>query len=290
MKTTLLLTLLLAATAFAQPKFGWKPSPHGIKATPLTFRAEPLPDSASLQSHFAASDQGDRGACVAFTAVESYSAVHSVIFGRPMDLSELDVYQQCLVKDGNFPNDEGTYGMTAISVLLNSGAMTEALWPYSRPLDVLPALTPAMKGSRTKHRAIKAYAISNTDGGYAAMQCIAKLKIPVMAGIWWPSSWMSPKKVTVTTKAPDGKAIREERWILPPPSGSNVGGHEVPFGAYDKNMVFPDGSVGGVWLHNHWSPKAQPWGDSIGGAWIRMKDAFNPRRVEDLCAIEIVKK
>jgi hypothetical protein len=202
----------------------------------------------------------------------------------------LDIYQQCLVRDGSFPQDNGTYGMTAITVLLQSGSMLEKCWPYSRPLETLPALTPYLKGCRTKHKAIKAYAVSVNDGGFAIKNCIANLKAGVMIGSYWYNNGMSATKILTVTKDADGGTRTVSRFVLPYPSGRPVGGHEVVIGAYDDGMRFPDGSVGGVWIHNHWSPKGEPWGDERGGAWISYRWAFNPRIVEDACTIEIVKK
>lgn len=290
MKHVLAFLLLALPLMAAERKFGWRPSPHGVRGLALQssprYMAAPLPQAASIEQWFFKTDQKDRGACVAFTAWECYSAAHQRDHGKKVNLSPLDIYQQCLVRDGSFPNDAGTYGGTAIAALLATGSMVEKTWPYSTPLNRLPVLTPYMKGQRTKHKALKAYAIPNNDGGYATKQAIANLRIGVMIGTYWYGNQMDTREVTVQTKDRNGNATTVKRHIVDYPIGRPVGGHEIPIGAYDDNMRFPDGSVGGAWIHNHW----QGWGDDRGGAWASYRWVFNPRICEDKVAIEGVKK
>ncbi len=297
---TLLTTLLLCVSALSvipaqtPHPLGWKPSPHGIKGAPIDthpkFKAAPLHQAASLEEAFRNTNQKRRGACVAFSTWESYDAVHFLRFGKHVDLSALDIYQQCLVADGNFPQDDGTFGGTAIKVMQKNGSLMEKTWPYDNALEVLPKLTSAMKGERTKHKALKAYTIPNNDGGYSIRQCIDNIKIPAMIGTYWLSNSSTARQADCKTLDSQGNAVTVKRYVLPYPSGRVVGGHEIPIGAYDDNMRFPDGNVGGCWIHNHWDEDGQLWADARGGAWIPYKWAFNPKLVEDVVAIEIVKK
>lgn len=287
----------LAASAFAQTPLphalGRIPEPHGIKAPPIEthplYRAAPLPPTASVAQYFFETDQGQRGACVAFSAWEAWAADFIRDHASRMDLSPLDIYQQCLVHDGNFPQDAGTYGGTAIKILLTNGTMLEKTWPYSNSLEVLPKMTPAMTTERTAHMALKAYAIPNDDHGFASKQCIANLHIAPMIGTMWYKNGFLAKKVTCKTKDANGKTITVQRFVLPMPKGSPVGGHELTEIEYDDNMVFPGGQKGGMRIHNHWSPKGQPWGDEIGSAWGPYAWFCNPKYVEDEVAIESVK-
>ena len=290
----LALSLWFTGALYCQPAFGWKPSPHGIKATAVekhpAYKAAPLPAAASVAQYFFPTDQGNRGACVAFSTWECSSAVHEKQTGKRWLLSPLDIYQQCLVRDGSFPNDNGTYGGTAIAVMLQSGALLESTWPYSRRLDVTPVKTSSVLTERAANRAVKAYAVPNDDNGFAVRQCIANLKVPVMMGSYWYANGFNATKVRVRTKDAFGKDVTVDRYVLPMPKGRPEGGHEIPIIEYDDNATNPDGSKGMVRIHNHWrNGDGSVWGDSIGSAWIPYKWAFNPRICEDKHCIELTK-
>lgn len=300
MKRILTILAILAQTLAcigATPyPLGMKSSPHGIKAPdismhPLFKVGVPLSKAASVAQWFKKlTNQEQEGSCVAWSTKEEAEAVYQRDNnGAQIELSAQDIYQQCLVADGNFPKDDGTYGATAIKIMLTSGAMSEKTWPYSKLLNILPKMTPAMSAERLKFMALKAYAIDNNDSGYATKYCIDKIKVGVMIGSRWYNNGFNAKKVTVKTKDATGKAIKVVRYVLDYPKANPVGGHEIVIVEYDDNMVFPDGSIGGVRIHNHWSPPGQVWGDEIGGAWIPYKWAFNPHIVEDKCVIETMK-
>ena len=302
MKTALRIFILFAATllwhsaGYSETPYalGWIPSKHGVKAdaqlaTHPAYKAAPLPQTASVAEGFYETTQKRRGACVAFSANEAFDAVHQKQFGSHAKLSFLDTYQQCLVMDGNFPNDSGTWGGTALKVLRN-GVLSEKTWPYDNALEKLPPNTAAIKAERKLHVSVKSYEVPNNDNGYGVKQCIANLKVPCIMGSYWYNNTFDAKLITTPTKDATGKKITPRRYVLQYPKGKPVGGHEIVIIEYDDNMVFPDGSVGGIRIHNHWSEPGAPWGDSIGSAWIAYKWAFNPHIVEDKHCIEIVKK
>lgn len=282
--------LLLPLAALAQERsFGWKPSEHGIPGEPIeehpAFMAAPLPSTASVREWFYFTDQGNRGACVAFTGAELYDAVHQKDFaGWHTYLSFLDVYQRCLVMDGNFPKDSGTYGSTLCKVL-EAGSLLEKTWPYSKSLRVLPPNDWNNQAERVRHKATKTYVIPNNDNGFRVKQAIANLRVGVAMGTYWYGNQYSSKLVRCTTiDQVTNKKLTVNRHILPMPKGRPVGGHEVPIVSYDDNMKFPDGNVGGVEIHNHW----KGFGDSIGCAWVPYAMVFNTKYSEDKHVIEIV--
>lgn len=270
-------------------RFGWKPTPHGIKAAAIAthpkFKVAPLPPSASVAKYFRKTSQKNLGACVAFSGVEAYDAVHQKDYrGQHMFLSPLDVYQRCLLHDGNYPNDEGTYGDTVLKVLA-AGALSEKAWPYdTRKFRILPPNTKKEQGARKRHTAVKAYALPTRDNGFAVRQCIANLKIPVLVGSLWYGNGFDATRANCYTKDAKGNRMVVTRYVLPMPRGNPVGGHEVVICAYDDNMTFHDGNVGGVEIHNHW----EGFGDDRGSAWLPMAWAFNPRYADDTHAIELV--
>lgn len=269
---------------------GFRSSPHGVPGAPIEthplFKAAPLPSSASVREYFYRTDQKDRGACVAFSGNEAVDAItQKNNNGQHAFLSFLDTYQRCLVMDGSFPNDNGTYGGTLLKVL-QGGVLTEKTWPYAMPLNMLPADNPANRDERAQHITLKSYALSNRDGGYGIKQCIANLRVPALIGSLWYNNGFTAKFATCSTKDLKGNKATVKRYVLPYPKGNPVGGHEVPIVSYDDNMKFPTGEVGGVEIHNHWGA----WGDERGCAWIPYKWAFSSRIVEDVVAIELVSK
>lgn len=296
MKHTLLaLAIFFTGSAIAADTphaLGWKSSAHGIKGAPIEthplFKAAPLPAAASVAEWFFPTNQKDRGACVAFTAWECASAVYAKNnSGARLDLSALDIYQQCLVADGSFPEDNGTYGTTAINVLLKKGTLSEATWPYSKPLNRLAPVNSTTRAERLKFRAMKAYRVENDDNGFASKQCIANIRIPVMVGSYWYGNGFDARKVSCRTKDAKGKTVTVTRYVLPMPKGRPVGGHEIAQVSYDDNMVFPDGNKGGVEFHNHWS--SPTWGDAKGCAWAPYAWFHSPKYAEDKVAIELLK-
>lgn len=270
-------------------RFGWLPTKHGIKAAQIAthpkYKVAPLPPAATVRQWFYFHQQGDIGSCVAFSGVKAYDAVHQKDYrGQHMKLSPLDVYQRCLIHDGNFPNDEGTYGDTLLKVLA-AGSLSEKKWPYdTRKLRTLPPNTKAMQTDRARHRTVKSYAVPTRDNGFAAKQTIANIKVAVLIGSLWYGNGFDAQKVNCYTKDTKGNRTAVQRYVLPMPRGNPVGGHEVPIISYDDNMIFPDGQIGGVEIANHW----EGFGDAKGCAWIPYAWAFNPRYTDDKHAIELV--
>lgn len=298
MKTKLILALLYvsAFAGYCGTPFplGWKPTAHGIKAPQVDFHpmlkgVTKTPDAfyeLRDPKYYFPTSQGDIGACEAFTTMENAAVVYQKDYGQRVRLSALDIYQQCLVLDKSFPNDNGTFGNTTINVMLKSGALLESTWPYSRRLDVLPVKTSTVTSERAAHRALDAWAVSNTDKGATFRKCIAVLKVPVNIGSYWHTSSFKGKWATIQTKDASGKAITEKRYVLSYPSGRVEGGHSISLGAYDLNMIFPDGSKGGYWIHNHWEDSpGVPWGDELGGAWLPARWVESARLVEDAVAL-----
>lgn len=276
-----LLVLLFLAGSLAghleaqQPRrpFGWKSNPnHARGLTQFTrhvaYRAAPLPASASVdEAHLPDTyDQLFIGSCVAQAAAAAFDhnwKARTGYFAKP---SRLDIYQNCLRKDGVFPRDYGTYTSTVLWVLKNKGTLLEATWGYNP--NYLSAHAPTdKKRQRQKYAAVTTFDVSNTDNGYSVKQAIANAKLPVLVGGYVYEGIFHVKKADP---------------FIPMPSGKPVGGHEMLAIAYDDNMVH-GGQKGFVKLRNSW---ADEWGDS-GDAFAPYAYIFNPKYFEDFGAIQV---
>jgi hypothetical protein len=92
----------------------------------------PLPSSVRLMDRlFPVRDQGERGTCVAFSAV----ALREYLDGCSTELSEQFLYWACKQLDGS-PDTPGTYLSSALSALNTQGVCTRTTLPYCA--EVIP--------------------------------------------------------------------------------------------------------------------------------------------------------
>lgn len=290
--TTIALFSSQWSKAFCQTPFplGLKPTPHGIRhALPLSahpdFKVEALPKAASLKQYFDKTDQRTLGICGPFSAMEAYDCEYQQRHGgRHMLISPLDVYQRVLVAQGNFPNDEGVDNDVLLRVL-KTGSLRESTFPFDpAKLGTLPKDTATARRERQGRQVLKGYVIPSNDNGASVRRCIATLRTAPIIGTLWYQNGFTTRQVMVKTKDEKGVVVTTPRFIVDAPKGNPVGGHDLPAVAYDDNMVFPSGEVGGVDLHNHW----QGWGDVTGSAWAPASWIYNPKFVDDCLALETV--
>jgi C1A family cysteine protease len=278
MKRLLIALSIVASLAATPHPLGWKSNPHHsrdlkqIQSHPL-FKAAPLPPAASVESgQSKVYDQFYLGSCVAnagSAALDYQWKQRTGFWIGPTQTgpSRLDLYQNCLRHDGNFPHDYGTYTSSCLWVLKNKGVLTELSWPYN-PAN-LSAHAPTNFSVDRKHfAAVSTYDVSNTDHGYSFKQCIANAHLPVMIG-----GWVKNGIFRVTADNP---------FIPDEPNGKIAGGHEMLGVAYDDNLVH-DGIKGWVLLRNSWS---ETWGKK-GYGWMSQQQLFNPKRFEDFGAVEL---
>ncbi len=256
---------------------GWKSNPNHPKGlTQIVhapgYNAAPLPSAATVRDRFYLTDQGDRGACVAFTGVECLDAQWTKQHGEFARPSFLDVYQQCLKLDGSWPQDAGSYTSTVLKVLTLSGACLEKQFQYSSGFTAAPPQC-AVK-ARSGYKVITAYDVPNDDKGAAIRQCIANLHVPVLTGGYWYDNGFTPKIDPATG-----------RHYIPMPKGKVAGGHEVSIVSYDDNFQVPGAkNKGAVEFHNHWGNWA-----SSGFCWAPYDYFLNKTKFEDNGVITLTK-
>jgi len=273
-----ILPLLLLAwplvTFAAQPyALGWKSSPtHSKGLRQLPRMAVPVPSKASLESLMPpVYDQGSIGSCTANAGCAAFDFKWKVQHGEFVTPSRLDLYQNELRHDGNFPNDAGSYTSSILWVLVNQGVARDTCWPYN-PSKLAYAAPKCANDSRGQWKAVKAYDVPNDDNGQSVKRCISILKIPVLTGGYVYQSIFNPIKDRSTGE-----------WYVPMPSGRSVGGHEILICGYDDNLVIAK-RKGWARIRNSWGTT---WADK-GYSWIPYDYIFNPRQFEDNGSIEIV--
>lgn len=270
-----ILTLLAAAISLAATPhpLGWRSNPNHskgltqIQAHPL-FRAAPLPAAASVQAGLpSVYDQLNLGSCVAQAgaAAFDYQWRQRTSFFIDPGPSRLDIYQNALRHDGNFPSDYGTYTSSVLWVLKNKGVLLENSWPYNT-VNLSAHAPTKYTPERSHYAAVTTYDVSNTDHGYSFKQAIANAHLPVMVG-----GLVTAQIFDVTAADP----------FIPEPVGKNVGGHELLGVAYDDNLVH-NGIKGWVLLRNSWNTT---WGKA-GYGWISEHHLFESKRFEDFGAVE----
>ena len=256
-----------------------------VQTHPAFKLAAPLPASnTDLESTFSFTNQGGAGACGAFSGSEAYSSVFQIKNGKPCRLSEMDIYAQARILGGTFPQDSGVSNSDLIKAMLN-GAVLYTTWPYDyTKIDTNTKITPAITAERANHRSLKGYSLDKGALIDLYKQCIVNLKVAPIAGTYWYANQFSETSVVCKTKDAAGKAITVTRHVMANPKGKAAGGHDIPIIAYDDNMVFPNGDVGGVEFHNHWANDSTgkiPWGDVHGSCWTSYKFLANRKYVDD---------
>lgn len=283
----LLTSLLFAATLYAQTPhpLGLKFTKHGVHRPDVSilFKVAPLPQSDySLEQYFYPTNQQTLGSCGAFSGFESFDAISQQIGAGKCRLSAMDIYQRTT----DWPNDAGVSNAQLIKTM-EAGAVLESTFPYNvGGFGKLLPVTDAVKAERAAHVTLNGYSLSPNDLKNSIKRCITQLHIAPIVGTYWYRNQFDARRVNVKTKV-GGKSATVARFIIDNPRGIPQGGHDIPAVAYDDNMVFPNGDVGGVEFHNHWSGPA--WGDDRGCAWSSYKFLCNPRYADDVIAFDKIK-
>lgn len=268
MNKLILLSILAAGQIFAGDyKLGWKSNPEHKKGlTQLVhhpaYKAAPLPKEASLEALMPpVYDQGNIGSCTANAGCGAFDYKWKVQHGQFAFPSRLDLYQNELKHDGNFPKDEGSYTSTIAWVLTFTGVCREKTWPYI-PSNLAATAPSCAAKERPTYRAMKYYDVDTKDG-VSIKQAVANAKLPVPFG------------AVVFKQIFD---VSKQNPLIAMPKGVPAGGHEMVIVGYDDARQC-------YRVRNSWGTS---WGDG-GYAWIPYAYIHNPKWVEDAIAIELTK-
>ncbi len=149
--------------------------------TDLLFRdffpkVQPVPTSADLRSGYTnVKDQGQLGACTAFSAV----SVMEYLLSKNVDLSELYFYYQERTEDGDITEDGGSTISRSATVATAVGTCLESLDPYIVE-DFANAPGAKADSDAPNHKVKTKYKITTIDD---ILYSVGVLKKPVLIGI-----------------------------------------------------------------------------------------------------------
>lgn len=139
-------------------------------------KTQPLPASADLRSGYTnIKDQGELGACTAFSAV----SVMEYLLSNNIDLSELYFYYQERSEDGDITKDSGSTISRSATVATTVGTCLESLDPYIIA-DFANSPSPNAVTDATTHKVKTKYKITTIDD---ILYSVGVLKAPVLIGI-----------------------------------------------------------------------------------------------------------
>lgn len=209
-------------------------------------------------------NQGSEGACVGHGFTEDREFISRRYEDKDLTLSPQFHYVECLISDGDFPNDVGSSPRTGCKVLTAMGACELALYPYV-PGNIQ---TPSVEQIRNalQYRTGAYHRIASLKD---AMLCLSDVRPwPITVGFPVYESFMT-QQVADTGVMP-----------IPKPGERLLGGHETLCLGYDvpTQMAIIQNSWGDAWGQRGYfmmpfevfaSPYTDLWMVHTGKPWLK---------------------
>ena len=228
-------------------RYGFRPSLPDAFSKPFKISVPiTLPLSVDLTSYLGSvKDQGQLGACTAFAATGYAEYLFRRFKNQQPVLSPLFLYYKEREFDGDLnQGDTGSFGSTAVQVLQQTGCCLESTDPYNIS-DYQNPPTAAQLAEAANYKTGAYHAVNTYD-----IKSALASQYPVLIGIAVYDSFES--------------GDWGSNWVMPAPSGNQLGGHELYIKQYDDN--FDCGAEGkGAWnIRNSWG---ESWGIK-GDFWM----------------------
>jgi hypothetical protein len=196
-------------------------------------------------------DQGQLGACTAFTVKENAEIAANLNGEDSPDLSAGWIYEMERRKEGSWPRDDGAYTTDGCDIVIAKGCPSEAVaGAYTARADTEYDSAAAEADAPKQKYVLEYYPIDVRSPDVLKLLWVALDNfLPLFVDTLWPENWFSPNRAgAVSTDYSD-----------------IAGGHSV--GGY---AMIPDASAPGggyVAIPNHWSAQwntqAQSYGHSV---------------------------
>ena len=178
-------------------------------------------------------DQGDEGSCTGHAFSSAIEWINRKYLARQPILSPQFFYAEELLFDGNFPNDDGSDGLTGCNVAVTKGCCEASAYPYVAGQILQPTADQLVN------------ALEYTMGAYHGLTGSAV----AMSVLGDPTPWPVPVGFTVYESFESDVVASTGIMPIPAPGEAVLGGHEVLMLGYDaaKRLALIQNSWGDAW-------------------------------------------
>lgn len=200
-------------------------------------------------------DQGALGSCTAFASTAMLEFLYRQYKGEKLVFSPLFQYYNERITDGDFPQDAGSTGRTAVKCINQFGVCLESEEPYDQDSAAQVPTADQIKD-----------ALAYKAGAYHAITNVQDMKGAIASGFGFIVGFTVYDSFEADSTASSG--------LMPMPNfntESVLGGHEVFFLGYDDSVQCPGASKGAFKVQNSWGTG---WGQK-GFFWFPYDAAAN---------------
>jgi C1A family cysteine protease len=184
-------------------------------------------------------NQGSEGSCTGHAFSSAIEWVFRKYLGKSPILSPQFFYAEELLSQGNFPQDEGSDGVTGCGVAVSKGCCELTLYPYVDGQIVMP--TPVQVQNALQYAMGAYHGLTGSDVAHSVLA--DKVPWSIEIGFNVPESFESQQVA--------------DTGVMPVPSSTDeiIGGHEVLIVGCDLGVtptLRPQGSVPSFLVQNSW--------------------------------------
>src|ERR1700674_3499130 len=184
-------------------------------------------------------DQGALGSCTGHAFASAIEWIFRKYLGKKPVLSPLYLYAWELIQDGNFPNDDGSDGVTGCNVSILKGCCEDALYPDASGKIAQPT---AVQDANASQYRLGAY--HGLTGSEVALSVLGDA-----------TPWPVEVGFTAYESFEGDELAKTGVMPVPKPSEAVLGGHEVLMVGYDVSAtpkLRPAGCPQAALIMNSW--------------------------------------
>lgn len=186
-------------------------------------------------------DQGNEGSCTAHAGTSANEWIHRSYLGKSPIFSPQYTYAKELLAQGDFPQDDGSDGVTLCNTLIVDGCCELDLYPYVAGAMAKP--TSDQDSNASKFRL----------GAYHGLQGSAT----ALSVLGDPTPWPIEIGFTVYASFESDEVAKTGVMPMPADGEQELGGHEVLIVGYDVGSsptIRPEECPAAVLIQNSWGP------------------------------------